>query len=74
MQIAEGAPTALTFPIRVIGTATVTDNAGNNIDDDYIFDLTLSRVDGENYEPSPASLSLQIAEGAPANIFTGLIN
>ena len=34
-------------------------------DDDYIFDLTLSRVDGENYEPSPASLSLQIAEGAP---------
>ena len=31
LQIAEGAPTTLTFPIRVTGTATVTDNAGNNI-------------------------------------------
>ena len=32
LQIAEGAPTALTFPIRVVtGTATVTDSAGNDI-------------------------------------------
>ena len=31
MQIAEGAPTTLTFPIIVTGTATVTDDAGNNI-------------------------------------------
>ena len=35
LQIAEGAPTALTFPIIVVtGTATITDDAGNDIDDE----------------------------------------
>ena len=36
--------------------------------DNYMFNLSLSRVDGINYEPSPASLSLQIAEGAPTTL------
>ena len=40
-------------------------NMENNPDNDYMFNLSLNRVDGANYEPSPASLSLQIAEGAP---------
>ena len=42
-------------------------NMVNNPDtgDNYMFNLTLSRVNGANYAPSPAFLSLQIAEGAP---------
>ena len=40
-------------------------NMANNPDDDYMFNLSLNRVDGANYAASPASLSLQIAEGAP---------
>ena len=57
----------VTLPTNIFAGLTnlLTLNMTNNPDNDYMFDLSLNRVDGANYAPSPASLSLQIAEGAP---------
>ena len=60
----------MTLPMNIFAGLTTnlqTLNMENNPNpgDDYMFNLSLSRVDGANYAPSPASLSLQIAEGAP---------
>ena len=59
----------MTLPMNIFSgltnlqTLNMADNPDTGID--YRFNLSLNRVDGANYAPSPASLSLQIAEGAP---------
>ena len=57
----------MTLPMNIFSgfTNLQTLNMADNPGGDYMFNLTLSRVDGVNYAPSPASLLLQIAEGAP---------